>query len=469
MSRKNVMVIAVVVLLAVAAGAGYMTRDRWMHAVSSGSKTVDGFTVVTKDGVKYKECYVCPMHPQVVKPGPGDCPICGMTLVPKLIPLEGEKPASGAGHEGHEMPMPEVTEEVRQVTLDPRERVLANVKTETVRVRDLSEDVYAVGRVAYNEESIRVAAAWYPGRVERMHVLYEGQVVRKGERIMSIYSPELVSAQKEYLIASDAAGRLDTSGFPELSGGSRGVADAARARLLQWGMTGEQVDRLADTKAPVTTLDVYSPVSGTVNKLFVRGGDYVMEGSQLFSVADLGTVWVNAELYEFEFGKASLGAAVEVTADAFPGEVFRGKVSFIDPTVNNESRTVRVRVELSNRGGRLKPGMFVNAKLFSRPRRSVAAPASAVLYTGRHNVVWTEEEPGVYKSREVTLGERAGEYFAVKSGLVDGDTVVSEGGFLLDSEAQLKASAGGASMPGMEMGGGEEMKDNGNMPAGHRH
>lgn len=452
--RKAFVVLAVVLALALAAVAGYMTRDKWLHYVTGGGK-VGGFTVVTRDGVRYKECYVCPMHPQIVKPAPGDCPICGMALVKKELPLDDAKPAApgqAGGMEG--MAGMETTAGLERITLDPRQRMLANVGTTEAVVKDLSRDVHAVGRVAVDEDTIRVATAWFPGRVERSYVGYAGQQVKKGARIMSIYSPELVSAQKEYLVAKNAAARISGSGFPEIASGSRDIAESARARLMQWGLTKPQVDRLDETGEVTRVLDIYSPVSGTVSMITAREGGYVGEGSELFRVADLGTVWVNAELYEFEFSKAGVGAHADVTADAFPGEVFHGKVSFIDPVVDSESRTVKARVVLPNKGGRLRPEMFVNVDIHSMPRRAVTIPASAVLYTGRRDVVWVEVEPGVFEPRDVSLGIRSADEFEVLSGIKAGEVVVSQGGFIIDSEAELRKSSG-QSMPGMDMGGGK--------------
>jgi Cu(I)/Ag(I) efflux system membrane fusion protein len=189
----------------------------------------------------------------------------------------------------------------------------------------------------------------------------------------------------------------------------------------------------------------------------MRQGDYVMEGSEVYTVADLSRVWMLADVYEYEFSKVSLGSEVEVTADAFPGRVFRGRVAFIDPSVNPESRTVKVRVDLPNPSGVLKPEMFVNARIFSRALKGLTIPASAVLYTGNRNVAWVEVEPNVFEPRDLKLGLRSGDEYIVLSGLKDGEMVVSQGGFLIDSEAQLRASASGAmpGMPGMEMGGGK--------------
>ena len=265
----------------------------------------------------------------------------------------------------------------------------------------------------------------------------------------------MVTTQKEYLIAKASAARLKSSDFPEIASGSEGVLDAARMRMKLWGLTNAQIHRLDSTGQVNNTVSVYSPVSGTVTDMKARQGDYVTEGGEVFTVSDLSRVWMEAEVYEYEFSKVSLGSRVEVTAEAYPGRVFRGTVSFIDPSVNPESRTVRVRAELPNKNGLLKPEMFVTAKLLSKPVKGVVVPASAVLYTGKGNVAWVEEKPNVFTMRSVTTGLRSGDNFQILAGLKPGERVVTQGGFLIDSEAQLEQSAGGgmANMPGMEQPG----------------
>jgi membrane fusion protein, copper/silver efflux system len=483
--KKRVMIVIVAAVLALLAGAAYMTRGYWLGPLTGAGETEGGFNVVVKDGVKYKECYTCPMHTQIIKPAPGDCPICGMTLVKKLIPLEGQQEEKGAmknmsGMRGGEMPgekqaMPEAEKTMLEaVSLDPRQRIIANVATSKVEYREISGDVYTVGRVAINEDTIKKEAAWFPGRIERIYFHYPGEYVKKGQRIMSVYSPELVSTQKEYLIAKGAADRLESAGFPEVTKSTNDVIEAARTRMRLWGVSDDQIQKLDKTGVPDGSLDVYSKVSGTLTDIKAREGGYVTEGSELFTVADYGSVWVNAEVYEYEFSKVSMGARVEITADAYPGRVYHGRVSFIDPEVDSQSRTVRLRAVIQNRGGQLKPEMFVNAHVLSKPRKALSVPASAVLYTGRRNIVWVQSAPGEYEPHDVTLGLRSGDEYEVLSGLSDGMTVVTQGGFLIDSEAELKKSAGGGmSMPGMDMGGGSKKSGSEKMDidtdAAHQH
>ena len=240
------------------------------------------------------------------------------------------------------------------MTLDPRERMLANVATTQAREESISQDVDTVGKIAVDERSIRKIPSRYAGRIERLAVNFTGQYVRKGQEIFSIYSPDMVTTQREYLIAKASAARLKSSDFPEIASGSEGVLDAARMRMKLWGITDAQIHRLDATGQVSNTVSVYSPVSGTVTDIKARQGDYVTEGGEVFTVSDLSRVWMEAEVYEYEFSKVSLGSRVEVTAEAYPGRVFLGTVSFINPSVNPESRTVRVRADLPNRNGMLK-------------------------------------------------------------------------------------------------------------------
>ncbi len=454
MKRKRIL-IALLIGLSVLAAAAYGTRTLWCRFLPIHAQA--GKAGLGRAASKQcKTVYVCPMHHQIIEDKPGDCPICGMTLVKKTIPIGKEgQPAGQQSMEG--MPGMEkgMSAGAPRVTLDPRQIALANVATTKVVYGDLSQDVETVGRVAVDEQSLRMVTARYGGRIERLAVNFTGQPVRKGQLIMSIYSPELLSTQKEYLIAKQSSASLSSSGFPEIAKGSEGVLDAARTRMRLWGMTGAQIKALDRTGSANPVVNVYSPVSGTVMDVKARQGDYVNEGSVIYNLADLSRVWVFAEVYEYEFSKVGMGSSVEVTADAFPGRVFMGRVSFIEPTVDPQSRTVKVRVDLPNPRGTLKPDMFVNARIFSKPVRGLMVPASAILYTGNHNYAWVEIQPGEFERRDLQLGLRSGDNYQALSGLKEGEMVVSQGGFLVDSEAQLQESAAGgmAGMPGMDTGG----------------
>jgi membrane fusion protein, copper/silver efflux system len=457
---KNKIIILIILFTAVFTVSAYLSRSFWLHYMPWGK----GGQATLAGGAKDANCktvYTCPMHHQIIRNSPGNCPICGMTLVKKAIggaaaPEAGKPGEKGMGNMSSTPGTPQA-QALKTVTLDPRERMLANVATTEVREESISQEVDTVGKIVVDEQNIRKISSWYAGRIERLAVNFTGQYVRKGQEIFTIYSPEMVSAQKEYLIARASAARLKSSDFPEIASGSEGVLDAARTRMKLWGLTDAQIRRLDKTGQVSNTVSVYSPVSGTVTDIKAREGDYVTEGGEVFTVADLSRVWMEAEVYEYEFSKVSLGSRVEVTAEAYPGRVFRGRVSFIDPSVNPESRTVQVRVDMPNGNGMLKPEMFVTARVMSKPVQGVVVPASAVLYTGMGNVAWVEESPNVFTMRNVTVGLRSGDDFQILAGLKPGEHVVTQGGFLIDSEAQLEQSAGGgggmANMPGMDMPG----------------
>jgi membrane fusion protein, copper/silver efflux system len=461
---KNKVIVPIILVAALFAAGAYLSRSLWLHYTPWG-KGGNAEQAQSAKNAQCKTVYTCTMHPQIIRNSPGNCPICGMPLVKKTI--GGAAPEAGKPGEkgvGNMSSAPGLTPEepaLKTVTLDPRERMLANVATTQVHEESISQEVDTVGKIAVDEKNIRKVSSWYAGRIERLAVNFTGQYVRKGQEIFTIYSPDMVTAQKEYLIARASAARLKSSDFPEIASGSEGVLDAARTRMKLWGLTDAQIRRLDKTGQVSNTVSVYSPVSGTVTDIKAREGDYVTEGGEVFTVADLSRVWMEAEVYEYEFSKVSLGSRVEVTAEAYPGRVFRGRVSFIGPSVNPDSRTVQVRVDMPNGNGMLKPEMFVTAKIMSRPVRGVVVPASAVLYTGNGNVSWVEQSPNVFTMRSVTVGLRSEDDFQILAGLKPGEHVVTQGGFLIDSEAQLEQSAGGggggggmANMPGMEMGNG---------------
>jgi Cu(I)/Ag(I) efflux system membrane fusion protein len=232
-----------------------------------------------------------------------------------------------------------------------------------------------------------------------------------------------------------------------------GLKDAARSRLKFWGLNDAQLAELVRTKQPKSTITVYAPVSGVVTERIVTTGQYVNEGAALFSVAPVSNVWVEAELYENDIDRAAIGSSAVVTIDAYPGKTFQGKVVFISPLLNPDTRTLKVRVDLANPGGLLKPEMFVKVTLRGRKIRELAVPEGAVVVTGDRALVWIETAPGAFAPREVTLGRRGGGYVEVVAGLSGGESVAASGGFLIDSESQLKTAQ--PAVPAAERGGKE--------------
>jgi Cu(I)/Ag(I) efflux system membrane fusion protein len=368
------------------------------------------------EGVEY---YTCSMHPSVIAYKPGSCPICGMTLVKKI---QGGRPGGHEATKGGE------------VVISPDQRVQANISTWAVRWMPLSVSVSASGVVAFAEPSQSVVAARGRGRIEHLFVDRTGAVVRKGEPLLSIYSPELITAEKEYLIA---LGSVEDVARGEL------IAASRRRLAERFGITESQIKRLErerDMQSPATYA---SPIAGTVIRKPVVEGQYVEEGMTLFELADLSRVWVIASVSEQDIRSVRKGDSVEVTLDAYPGLVVNGRVGFIEPVLDPDSRTVRVRTELANPEGKLKPNMYARIALKKASREALVVPTSAVLFTGRHPRVWVETEPGRFAPRVVVAGLTSGAFTEILSGANEGEMVASTGGFLIDSESQLEAPAGG--------------------------
>lgn len=378
-----------------------------------------------------KDDYTCSMHPVVSSDKPGACPICGMALEKRSGLFIGSAKAA---------------EEKFQLTLPADRQVLANVAASKAEYRRLERSISTVGTVDYSEQRLYHVPSRVPGRIEKLFVDFTGAFVQKGEPLFVIYSPDLVTAQKEYLLNVPKAGSATRSS-------DSSFLLAARERLLLWGITPEQLESIASGDTIYTRLTIYSPRSGVVTARNKLAGSYVLEGDVVYDIADLSVVWVWAEIYEYEIAGVSAGTPVSVTSQAYPGKKFTGRVSFISPEVNKDSRTIRVRAELENTDLLLKPGMYVDVEAkVPTSKKVLAIPAAAVLETGNRQVVWIKVNANTFEPRAVSLGVRGGDWQEVLSGIQEGEEVVSSGGYLLDSEAQLRlGKAVGGSMGGMKM------------------
>jgi Cu(I)/Ag(I) efflux system membrane fusion protein len=391
-----------------------------------------------------KSQYTCPMHPFIVSDKPGACPICGMTLVPK------ESMAANRSDDA--------AQSLGMVSMNPTQRLMANVATQKVSRREFGLDTLAVGKITWDERKVARVSSRFGGRVEKLHVDFTGTRVVSGQPLLTIYSPDLVAAQREYLVALSGVERLKDSPYEDAREMSRTLVEASRTRLTLWGVTDDQVEELARTREPKTVFTVFAHRTGVVTERLVSAGQYVMEGAALYSIAEMDPVWVQAEVHDFEIGRIPPGTSAVVTTQAYPGREFRGKATFIDPYLNVETRTLKIRVDLPNPGGLLKPDMFVRVAFRGRRGTVLAAPESAVLVTGERAMSWVEVEPNVFEPRMVRVGGRANGYYEILSGLSEGETVVTSAGFLIDSESQLKGGSSdphaghGASEPGKETG-----------------
>ncbi|HEX6086747.1 MAG TPA: efflux RND transporter periplasmic adaptor subunit [Thermoanaerobaculia bacterium] len=374
---------------------------------------------------KAAEVFYCPMHPTVVSDKPGSCPICGMNLVKRT---EAAAPAATGT-------------DLSAISLSPEQRVTANVKTVRVTLDTHTGEIVTTGRVTFDERRLSQVTAYTGGRIERLFVNFTGDSVRRGQAVGTIYSPDLFSTQQEYLLAIDNRGRMERAGFAGARSASQDLVESTRTRLLLSGMTAGQIAQLERTRKPILATTITSPVSGVVTKKLAVEQQYVQQGQALLEVADLSNVWVEVDVYEQQLPSVRLGDRVEISPAAVPGRTFTGKVSFILPVLEGTTRTARVRVELPNPGLQLKPDMYVNARILGAPAPPhIMVPASAVIDRGQEQLVWVETQPGSYEPRRVTTGGRHGAAIVIASGLSEGEVVVVEGGFLLDSEAQLRGA-----------------------------
>jgi Cu(I)/Ag(I) efflux system membrane fusion protein len=379
----------------------------------------DQTTGSTKTSFTAEEIYQCPMHPQVTSNKRGVCSICGMTLVKRAVEKSGSD-----------------THTARSFSVSPGKQMLANVSTAAAKKISLKKTIRAVGTIAYTEPSYRHISSRFPGRIDKLYLSYTGQHVKQGDPVADIYSPEAISAQQEYLLAKDSYAQVKDS--PAIvSGGALALFDQSLNKLKLWGFTEEQIAWLDSTNSVQTSVTIYSPISGTILKKNVDQQQYTSVGEDLYDVADLSTVWLYIDIYEFEIPSVKIGDSVEAMSDTNPGESFRGKINFISPTIDPSSRTIRLRADISNHEEKLRPEMFVNVALNIRFPATVVVPLSAILSTGTSHVVWIQKEPEIFESRPVKIGARNEQDVQILDGINMGEVVVTSGGYLIDSESQL--------------------------------
>jgi Cu(I)/Ag(I) efflux system membrane fusion protein len=428
--------------------------------------------------------YTCSMHPQIKLPKPGKCPICFMDL----IPLETN---SESGSD-------------RQLTVSQNAAKLMDIETSAVERKWVENNIHLTGKVDYDETRVSYITARIPGRLDRLFVDYTGLPVRKGDHLIELYSPELLTAQEELLQAIQTLKKLQLSGNDSLKKSAQNTLDAAREKLRLWGLTIEQISQIEAAGIPNDHTTIYSPVGGIVVHKNAKEGLYVETGTQIYTIADLSKVWILLDAYETDLAWLHYGQSVDFSSEAYPGETFSGTIAFINPILDQKTRTVKVRVNVENTGMKLKPGMFVRAEVHANIAASgkvmepdlagkwicpmhpeevhaiagdcsicdmplvkaeslgytdIAAeqaepplviPATAPLITGKRALVYMalpNPEKPTFEGREVVLGPRAGDYYIVKRGLEEGDRVVTRGAFKIDAELQLQARPSMMSMP----------------------
>ena len=469
----------------------------------SGDPNVEANGLSSEDHDHSKgEIWTCSMHPQIRQPKFGKCPLCGMDL----IPIEANEEDVGPG----------------ELKLSRNAIKLAEVRTKFVEKKFVSSEIRMVGKIDYDETNLRYISLRVPGRIDRLFVDFTGTRVRKGDHLVHLYSPELLTAQQELIQSVRSLKRLNSHSSDHLKNSSFSAVEAVREKLRLWGLPAWQIKKIEESGKATDHLVIYSPVDGIVIHKNAIEGIYVKTGSKIYTIADLSNLWIKLDAYESDLPWIRYGQEVEFETEAYPGEVFTGKIAFIDPILNPKTRTVKVRVNIKNTDNRLKPEMFVRAVLRSKlsgdgkvmdpdlagkwispmhpeivkdhPGKCdvcgmplvraeelgylsgdenniqvpIVIPSTAPMITGARAVVYVEVEgkEGVFSGREIVLGPKAGEYYIVKKGLMEGEKVVVNGAFKIDSDLQIQAKpsmmnpSGGGPIPGHNHG---DMEANSNV------
>ncbi|NTW52568.1 MAG: efflux RND transporter periplasmic adaptor subunit [Chlorobiaceae bacterium] len=420
MNRKTAIPL-LILLLALVAGTGWFFRQGRLQGKAN-----------TEQALKGRQLYTCTMHPEIIKDKPGNCPICGMELVKKFT---ASTDTGASATNARQSAAPSV------VSLSSSQLVTANVATMEVKPEPLARQIAAVGIVQYDQSRQARVTAWTAGRIDKLHVNAVGASVSRERPIAELYSPDLMATQQEYLIALKSREQFRNSTVSSAMETGDTVVSSARQRLRLFGLRESQIAELERSGKPSTKVEIYSPFSGVVIEKMVQQGQYVTTGEVLFNIADLSAVWVELEVYENQIRNITVGQPVEIRSDSFPGAVLNGKVSLIYPFLDPKTRTVKARVAMANPGMKLKPEMFVNALIKVPLTMGIALPVTAVMDSGKRQLVWVERSPGTFQPRQVVVGERIGDRIQILSGLNQGDKVVISGAYLIDSESQLNGSS----------------------------
>jgi Cu(I)/Ag(I) efflux system membrane fusion protein len=364
-------------------------------------------------------------------------------------PSESQEPAVASG----EPKQPNEPAQAYAMVPAGRQQLMG-VTTAVVEKRPLETTVRAVGRVEYNEQRITHVNLRISGWVDQLFVDYTGQLVRRGEPLFTLYSPDLVASQDEFLLALRTREKVKDSPLTDVREQAERLLEASRDRLRLWTLTDEQIDEVARHEKAKTYLPIASPVTGYVIEKQVFNGMFVQPETRLYSIADLSVVWMNAEIYEFEVPFVKVGQLVAASFSAYPGETFHGRVSYIYPYLNQEARTVKVRVELPNPKLLLKPEMYGTAEIKVNRGVQLTLPEAALLDSGTRKLVFVVRGEGLFEPREVKVGPKIGAYYEILEGVQRGERVVTSGNFLIDSESKLMAATnmmGSLGMAGIKM------------------
>jgi multidrug efflux pump subunit AcrA (membrane-fusion protein) len=396
-----------------------------------------GYKLFDRHGNHASLTYTCPMHPEIIQDMPGSCPICGMSLVP----------VSQHGPEGEEAQTPEPSMEEDKIkghlvaiNVPPEKRRMLGVTFDVVSRRLISKQIKTSARVVADERRMHRITTKTGGWIEKLYINQTGYHVRKGDALLSIYSPELVSAQYEYLSAIKAEAAVRAGNDP-IAGNIGIIKEAARERLKLFDLTEGQIKELEKSGLAGRQVTVYSPASGFVIEKSVLEGQKIMPNDSLLVIADMSQVWAEADIYEPDISYVKPGMAVELTLAAVPGAVFAGKVSFMYPYLDPATRTLKARMEIPNPDKLLRLEMYADAKITYVIGERISVSESAVMRTGGNNYVFVEGKGDSIEPRDITLGVMGSDgYFEVISGLSEGEKVVTSANFFIDSESSLKAA-----------------------------
>jgi RND family efflux transporter MFP subunit len=432
--RWKLMVGAMVVAMIAAAGFSKPTRARLAALFNSPAGSPPAFAAPAAEERKILY-YEDPMHPWYRSDKPGIAPDCGMKLVPVYAPEAPSPSGSASG----------------SVQISPARQQLMGLTTARAEYRSLDKTIRTVGNVTLDETRLAHVHVKVTGWIQRVFVDYTWQQVKKGDPLFTLYSPDLLASEQEYLLALKAERELGRSSFREVAAGGKSLLEAARRRLSLWDLAEEQIRQLEETGQPQREVTFYSPISGYVLERKAFPNQYVTPETEIYQLADLSTIWVQADIYESEIPDVKLGQEATLTAESLPGLTVKGPLVYIYPEVRADTRTLAVRMEFPNPELRLKPGMFVNVELHQTLGWQLAVPLDAVLDSGRRQIVFVDRGNGTFEPRAVRLGERTETAVAILGGLRAGDKVVTRANFLIDSESNLRqAIAGMAEMPGMQ-------------------
>jgi Cu(I)/Ag(I) efflux system membrane fusion protein len=374
--------------------------------------------------------YVDAMHPWYKSDKPGIAPDCGMKLVPVY---EGDKTGGAASRAAAGV-----------VQMTPEKQQLIGVEHSTAEYRDTAQTIHASARVTLDETRIAKVQAKLEGWISHVVVDFTGKYVSKGQPLLSIYSPEALATQQEYLLALRAQQVMHDNAMHEMGASTENLLTAARRRLELWDISDAQIETIRKTGEPLKDLTLYSPISGFVTDRNAFSQQHITPDTMLYTVADLATVWVIADVFEYEAANVHMGQAATMTLTYLPGRTFHGLVSYVLPQVDPVTRTLKVRIQLNNPGYLLKPDMYGQVELHGSARRMLTVPQSAVMNSGERQVVFIDRGNGYFEPRPVTIGEQMNGQTEILSRLAAGERIVTSGNFLIDSESRMQAAVGGA-------------------------